>query len=299
MGIARLKQYIKSCIKTKSLEDYRGCKMAVDTSIYMYKYKYGGNFLRLFNNQIKKFRKYDIDPIYIFDGRPNERKLVIKERKERREMMEEKLESLRITDNEINTRNESNETESDARKKEIAKAEKQIIKVTKEDNDNLKKLLDMNGVNYWDKCDGYDAEGVCSLLSKRNDVNVVLSCDIDTLTYGGVEVILNIDKNDRVEVLRLDDILEYLKLSYPEFVRMCIMCGCDYYKGEKGFGPSKSHKMILKEEGKGVVTDEYMDLMKIFMDVDMEQLEWLEKVCEKKKEIDEFVALNDIKRNLV
>ena len=75
MGIKGLKKYIKSCIFYKDISDYSDSKVAIDTSIFLYKFKYGGNnFLRSFKKQIDTLQKYNITPIYVFDSSCNELK---------------------------------------------------------------------------------------------------------------------------------------------------------------------------------------------------------------------------------
>ncbi len=43
---------------------------------------------------------------------------------------------------------------------------------------------------------------------------------------------------------RLADILSGLSLTMPQFIDMCILCGCDYADTIRGIGPKKALKMI-------------------------------------------------------
>lgn len=44
--------------------------------------------------------------------------------------------------------------------------------------------------------------------------------------------------------IELMKILSFLKLSYPEFVDLCILCGSDYTATITGIGPIKAYKYV-------------------------------------------------------
>lgn len=294
MGIRGLRKYISGCVRQMKIEEYRGKRVAVDTSIYLYKFKYGGNYLGSFNKQIEKLRRYEIEPIYVLDTKPNKLKQnVIEERRGKLEKLSDKIEKL---ENDIRECDISEDVKENVKSEELDKLKKQYIKVTKEDVNDLKKLFDMCGVNYLEGYEGYDAEGVCSVLSKKGVVDAVISEDIDTLCYGGVELITKFNnKNDDIEVIILSEVLEELKIEYEDFVRMCLISGCDFHKGEFKYGPSKSHKIVMKG---GFKTEEYKELSKIFMEVEVECEDIFKKKKEsKKREIKEFIAEMNKKQN--
>lgn len=94
-----------------------------------------------------------------------------------------------------------------------------------------------------------DAEKLCALLCREGIVTAVYSKDIDTLSFGCPLLIKNVEKTEqKLECIRLDLFLKKLKLSYVEFVDLCIMCGCDFneYARIKSLGPKKSYDEILK-----------------------------------------------------
>ena len=75
MGIKNLNsiitKYAQQAISKNSLNKYSHNKVAIDAYIYLYKYSYGGNnVIDGIFFQINKFKKYNIEPIYIFDGKP-------------------------------------------------------------------------------------------------------------------------------------------------------------------------------------------------------------------------------------
>ena len=71
MGIKGLSNLLKDHTEIINLSDLSNKTLVIDTSIYMYKFMYMSNsyeFINKFRFQIKNFKKYNITPIYIFDG---------------------------------------------------------------------------------------------------------------------------------------------------------------------------------------------------------------------------------------
>ena len=68
MTIKNLNKLIKerkNLIKFINIRELRGKKIAIDVSIYMYKFVYSGNLLRSFLEQIYKFRRDGINILYV------------------------------------------------------------------------------------------------------------------------------------------------------------------------------------------------------------------------------------------
>ena len=72
MGIKHLNKFLRDeaqkCIKFISLEELSGKKIAVDISIYMYKYASEGTLLENMYLMLSTLRYYNIAPVCIFDG---------------------------------------------------------------------------------------------------------------------------------------------------------------------------------------------------------------------------------------
>ena len=86
MGIKHLNRYLQTNCKTGiskiSLNDLRGKKIAIDTSIYLYRFRGEDALLENFYLMISIFREYNITPLFIFDGKPpKEKNNLIKKRK--------------------------------------------------------------------------------------------------------------------------------------------------------------------------------------------------------------------------
>ncbi len=76
-----------------------------------------------------------------------------------------------------------------------------------------------------------EAEVSCVSLQKNGVVNAVYTADSDVLVYGCTKMIRRIFNGNIVDVLDHDFILQELNLSHEQFVRFCILLGCDFCDG--------------------------------------------------------------------
>ena len=232
MGIRSLTSLIKqkspNSIETTGLYTLSGKKVAIDTSIFLYKslsnYRHNGEYLKnkygkivshivgIFYKTIQ-YLSLGIIPIYIFDGKPPiEKKDLLIERSKKAE--ENKILSETTTNPE-----------------EALKHEKSSIRVKKHHIDDIKQLFDLMGVSYIHP-EG-EAEAYASELCRIGYVDYVVTEDMDTLVYGCPRMIRNcldktIKRRDVVSVINLETILKDFNMNMKEFIDMCILCGCDY-----------------------------------------------------------------------
>ena len=139
MGIKHLNKFLRdeaqNSIRFISLSELSGKKIAVDISIYMYKYVSEGTLLENMYLMLSTLRYYNIAPVFIFDGKPPpEKKELLIKRKEDKQYAE----------------NEYNKLKKQLENKEIDNVEKQdvinnmdilkkkFIYVSKNDIDNVK-----------------------------------------------------------------------------------------------------------------------------------------------------------------
>ena len=100
MGIKYLNRFLiekckRSSIGKKTLNIMRDKTIVIDTSIYMYKYTAQGSLLENFYLMISTFRKYNITPLFVFDGKPPaEKKELLKERQYLKTQAETKYKEL-------------------------------------------------------------------------------------------------------------------------------------------------------------------------------------------------------------
>ena len=119
------------------------------------------------------------------------------------------------------------ETENEQKEidKEISNLSRQIINVTKTHITEVKRLLDLLGINYFDAPD--EAEKYCVFLQKQNIIDYIVTDDTDIFTFGGVNIIKSSIKNDIVET-NIKMFLDKIEYSNEKFIDFCILSGCDY-----------------------------------------------------------------------
>ena len=244
MGIKNLTSFLKSncpqAIKEITLRDLEGKKVAVDISIFLYKFKYkSNNLIPKFVEQINKLRIHNITPIYIFDGVPSiEKKDVILDRKEKLNFKQKQIEALQLSLEKETDLNKIYEIKTN-----ITKINRKILKVTKEDIESVKTLFNNLNIKYV-RAQG-EADFLCSKLCNKGIVDFVITEDMDLLTSGSKLLLRDFSiTSNRALLFNLDEILTGLNLSYEKWVELCIMFGCDYLKRINGIGPAKSLKFI-------------------------------------------------------
>ena len=244
MGIKNLTSFLQEhCptgIREINLKDFTGKKTAIDTSIFLYKFKYKANrLIPKFLEQINRLRLNDITPIYIFDGVPPEEKYdVIVSRQNKLKEKKDNIETLKKEIDATTDIEHKNKLKSD-----LYKLDNKLIHVTKEDIRQVKYLFDLLNIKY------IQAEGesdlLCSKLCSSGKVDFVISEDMDLLTSGTNLLMRDFNiYNNKATIYDLNEIITKLNISYEKFVELCIMLGCDYLKRPNGMGPKKSFKLI-------------------------------------------------------
>lgn len=100
MGITNLKKLISDVAVQRNLSSYRGKRLAVDASIYLYQFIYRDDpdaVLKGVLRQLIKFHRFGITPVYVFDGKASSQiKIEVERRQERREKVRNTLETLEV-----------------------------------------------------------------------------------------------------------------------------------------------------------------------------------------------------------
>ena len=236
----------------------RKARAAIDTSLFMYKYKYraGDDFINEFLEQINRLLVNDIEPIYIFDGAPPvEKKETIDNRKERQVAMLEKitelnqtLKNLSIEIGNLDENSQEKNNKLEQQKKlvfEIAKTKKKSIHITSSDINKLKYFLDIMNIKYIKR--ESEADLVSSKLSHLRLVDFVISEDMDHLTSGTSILLRDFNnRNNNVTVYNSKIACSKTELTHDKWIELCILFGCDYVNRIKGMGYKTSYKIIKK-----------------------------------------------------
>jgi len=245
MGIKDLKALIRkhspNGITIQDLSSYSNKVIAIDISIYFYRFLSYGNHLSGLVRQILLLLDNRITPLYVFDGKPPEEKSdVLKERKEKKEkLMADKL----LLEEKLAEAENPNEIET--LKKTLWLLSRELICVTPEHNESAKQLFDLFGVPYL-VADG-EAEILCAKLCKLGYVDGCLSEDTDLLPNGSKIFINNFKVTQRfVQEFNLNIILSEMNITHDQFIDICILCGCDYTNKIEGLAKDGAYALIKK-----------------------------------------------------
>lgn len=220
MGIRNLNKYLyencsKSSIRKLNIEELRYKTIVIDTSIYIYKYlkedKLEVNFKRL----IKLFTKFQIRPIFIFDGKSPEIKSGLrKERSRNKKDAEQEY-------NKLKNQNGTPEMLRDLKNK--------FIRVKQEDIIMLKEMMKYYDIETVQS--EWEADYVCANYMRSGKAWACLSDDMDMLVYGCCRVIREFSLHTLcAQLYTLPLILNDLKLSLSTFRDIMVISGTDYSK---------------------------------------------------------------------
>jgi flap endonuclease-1 len=250
-----IKRYAPDCKINREINYYTGKKFVIDTSIYLYKFRYNdGNHISGFIRQIDKLLRNNITPIYILDGKPpKEKSYVLHERRKHKDSLKAKLYILNalkyndILDN-VSVENqimlkEYEQLDNTQLQAEINKNSKRLINITDEHTNDCIKLFELMGVPYI-VANG-EAEILCAILTKYGYADACLSDDTDILPNGGTIYLRGL-KNNILTEYSLERLLDNLQMTFDMFIDMCILCGCDYTNTIKGVGPINAYHLIHK-----------------------------------------------------
>lgn len=228
MGIKHLNRFLRDeaqdSIKFTSLSELAGKKIAVDISIYMYKYASEGSLLENMYLMLSTLRYYEIVPVFIFDGKPPpEKKNLLLKRKENKQEAEQEYNKLK--------KQLENKSIDDIEKQEVISnmdvLKKKFIYISKNDIDNVKQLIRAYGATYYDAPG--EADELCALLVIKNKVWACLSEDMDMFVYGCNRVIRYLSLLNRTAVLYdTKEILNSLGITQKELMEICVISGTDY-----------------------------------------------------------------------
>ena len=260
MGIKDLNYFLREtapdAIKEVLLKDFTGKIVAIDTSIYFYKFLYKNDrFLEGFFQQIYRLRVNGLIPIYVFDGMPPPEKFkTLQQRRDRKDDIKNAIKKLEAT---------AEADSVDDKMKylfEINRLKKKLVSVTGVNIRDLKELLTMMNIQYI-QADG-EADLVCGKLCKDGIADMVMSDDMDLLTSGARKVLRNFFiGTNKILCYDLDKILEKLDFNDEQWVDFCIMCGCDYCDRIQGLGTKNAYKLLGNygntEDSLDVIKDKY------------------------------------------
>ena len=228
MGVKLLSKFLKNeCYEdTKKihLSCLYGKKICIDTSIYLYRFKGQGMLIENFYVMCSLFRKYNITPIFIFDGKPPiEKHKELENRKKERVSAKQKYEDLM---------SKLGENISQKQKYELDKLKRSMVKITKEDVNLIKSMFDAYGISHITAIG--EADVLCASLVIKKKVYAVLTEDMDLFAYGSPIILRYFSLSQHSCILyNLNIILDKLNINKKDFQIICVLSGNDYYESKK------------------------------------------------------------------
>ena len=226
MGIRNLNRYLRNncpeSIRCIPISDISHKKIAVDISIYLYKYETENALLENMFMMLSIFRHYNIIPIFIFDGKPpDEKKMLLQKRKEDKKTAQKEYYKLQQS---------LQNDKQDYKKEIIAKMDqlkRQFVQINKEKIEKVKSLIRAYGATYYDAPG--EADELCALLVIKKKVWACLSEDMDLFVYGCSRVLRYFSLVSHTVVLYFSKgIYNELNITYKDFKEICILSGTDY-----------------------------------------------------------------------
>jgi len=288
-----LKRYASNCYFEVPLEAFRGKRIAIDMHILIYESLFGAtaevvemtnvavsqpdqqeidqNTMNRVINKLEIFMSYQITPVCVFDGAPNQ----LKEQTQtsRRETKDKKRRKLADAEDKLYSVDSLLRTQQ--LMNDYRKAFRECINPGRELYSQLKDLLISTGFPVLMADDFHlptnDAEAICaSLCLTGNDYCVAtFTTDSDYHTYGGNLAITEYYAKYKTEngvrstihyakVRSLEAILMQSGLTFSQFRDLCIMMGTDYNQNIRGIGPAKSMERI-QQYGSVAEISRYLD----------------------------------------
>jgi len=310
MGIRYLNRFLKEnaspSIRLCRLAELSGKKIAIDISIYMYRFSSDDSLIENIYLMLSVFRYYNIIPIFIFDGKPPpEKRELLQKRKEDKQEAEEEYNKLKTT-------LELNNDMDDADKQELIynmdMLKKKFVSISKNDIDTVKNLIRYYGATYYDAPG--EADELCAMLTIKEKVWACLSEDMDMFVYGCTRVIRYLSLlNHTAVIYDVKGILSNLGITQKQLREICVLSGTDYnlecdenitltsaLKYFKKYHKSNSNLCFydwLNDNNENVIKD-YELLKKIYDMFDLTQNHYNIKLFEKVKIVNGPIMKSEI-----
>ena len=311
MGIKNLNKFLKeeckNSIKCISLSELSGKKIAIDISIYLYKYTAEDTLIENIYLMISIFRYYNIIPIFVFDGKPPA---------EKKELLKKRLQDKYTAEKEYNKLKEQlyNKEIDESEKQDLIEnmdsLKKQFIYIKQDQIQRVKELIRLYGVTYYDAPG--EADELCGLLVIKKKVWACLSEDMDMFVYGCNRVLRYFSLlNHTMVCYDMKGILNELGVTQKEFREICVLSGTDYNNNKSDLYQTLKHfkkYYKIKKDYKGDFygwlnentnyIEDYYSLVKIYDMFDLHNSKENIKIFEKIKIMNGPVYMDEIKNIL-
>ena len=229
MGIKNLNRFLqsncKSAIRQITLWELKGKTIAIDTLIYMYRFKADGGLMEGMYQMISLIQHYGITPIFVFDGKPPpEKEETLRKRREEKASAEREYNNAQRRLRELKKDEDQDTADLEA---EIDSLRRKFVRITGEDLAEVKMLMTAMGASIYE-ADG-ESDGICARLVHKKIAHACLSEDMDMFVYGCGRVLRYLSLLKATVVMYdLNAILKILGINFSDFKSICVLAGTDY-----------------------------------------------------------------------
>lgn len=287
MGIKKgllsfIKKKYPTVIKSAFINEFEGQTIAIDIFSFLYRYihtlgKDDNKWLATMFRHFYVFKKYKINVLPIFDGKPPVEKNDERNyRKEKKDSEDKKIKTL-IDDFQIylDTGKISELLESTnnfllRQKQHVSLFKSKIFKnvttpkidihaienyidtvknranyLSKQDIQLVKELFDIVQIP-WIQADD-EAETLACYLMNEGLVDNIISLDSDCIAYGINRFIMDINQRGNCVVFDVEEFVKQTGLTKDQITDLCIICQCDYNSignGIEGIGPVRAVNLL-------------------------------------------------------
>ncbi len=229
MGVQRLNQFIRdNCGRHAAavpLSSLAGQRIAVDASIYMYKFLGDRSLLAGIYQMVVLFRNAGAELVFVFDGAPPPEKREAQEERKRRKWQAHDayvaLEQKMAAPDAVPTREMHSE---------LANLRRRSLRLSRRDVDSVRSLLSYCGTGYINA--PQEADHICARLVLAGTCWACLSEDTDMFALGCPRVLkgLCLPRN-RCILYNWEEMRDSLPIQQDEFRLVCAAAGTDYGSG--------------------------------------------------------------------
>lgn len=169
---------------------------------------------------------YKINLVFVFDGvPPDAKKRIINKRIRQKQKIEQRVSEM-------------------PQGKESEKLSKQLIYISKDEREESKMFLELLGIDVYQSKG--EAESLCASLNKSGIVDYVYTEDTDSLAYGSPFMIKQYRGAYNLMEISLKNILTEMKITFDQFIDLCILCGCDYSNNIPRMNYDESYRLLQR-----------------------------------------------------
>lgn len=245
-----IKDHCPDAVKEGEIKNQFGRKVAIDASMSLYSFLIAvrsegqqlqsetgettSHLMGLFYRTLRIVEN-GIKPLYVFDGAPPKLKSgELAKRFQRKSEAQEQAEEAKET----------------GTAEEVEKFSRRTVRVTREHNEEARRLLKLMGVPYI--IAPTEAEAQCAVLARAGKVFAAASEDMDTLTFNSPVLLRKLtfseQRKEPIQEIHLDKVLEGLEMELNQFIDLCILLGCDYVDPIKGIGPKVALNLVREHK---------------------------------------------------